>query len=340
MARVAKYKCPVCKKSLTKNEYEKALHIHEAAERERQQLTVDRRKFELQKKQDRIKHKRQIAEERRRAKLKAETARKAGADAARKVERARTDRIVGNANKEAAKWKRRFELLKRGQTAQEYGPQFEQNMLRRLRKEFVTDDIQRTPGGRGGDLLHIVKEHGGTAGSIIYECKWTPSIKGRDVRQAALAKMSRRAEFAVLVTSGTKNGFGGMAEVDGVLIVSPACVVHIAGLLRLHLVEMLRSGIGKEQRAKIADQLLKFIKSPEFKNPLEEVVRTAEALKEGVEREYKWHVDDWKRRLTAYEHIRWDGFAVQENLRRGFHGEKPKQMIQPRVRLALPGSSA
>lgn len=276
-----------------------------------------------------------LAEERRKAKLREAAARQQGSDAGRKAERARTERIVGNANKEATKWKKRFELLKRGQTPQEYGPQFEQNILRRLRKEFKSDNIQRTPGGRGGDLLHIVREHGRIAGSIIYECKWTPRIKDKDIRQAALAKMSRRAEFAVLVTSGTKNGFGGMAEIDGVLIVSPFCVVHIAALLRLHLVEILRAGIEKEQRAKIADQLLRFIKSPEFKNPMDEIVRTADSLQEGVRKEYRWHVGDWKKRLSAYERIRWDSSAVQENLRRVFHGEKPKQMIQPRVRLAI-----
>jgi hypothetical protein len=65
-------------------------------------------------------------------------------------------------------------------------------------------------------------------------------------------------------------------------------------------------------------------------------VRTAESLKEGVEEEYRWHVNDWKKRLTAYARIRWDSFSVQENLRRVLRGEIPKQMTQPREKPALP----
>jgi hypothetical protein len=33
------------------------------------------------------------------------------------------------------------------------------------------------------------------------------------------------------------------------------------------------------------------------------------------------------------------GFAVQENLRRVFHGEAPKHMIQPKEKPALPVST-
>jgi len=104
------------------------------------------------------------------------------------------------------------------------------------------------------------------------------------------------------------------------------------------LLEMFRAGIEKKRRTKIANQLLKFIKSPEFKNPIEEVVRTAESLKDGVEEEYRWHVNDWKKRLTAYARIRWDSFSVQENLRRVLRGETPKQMTQPREKPALPAN--
>lgn len=52
MPSAARYRCPVCKKPLTKNEYEKALHIHEAAERERRELADERREFKAQKKRD------------------------------------------------------------------------------------------------------------------------------------------------------------------------------------------------------------------------------------------------------------------------------------------------
>jgi hypothetical protein len=314
--RPRKYKCPVCQKPLTKKEFERAFKIHEAqqehVEAQRRQLAEDERKFEA--------HKKDVTRQ------------------AREKERTRTRRIVGNKDRKIGELRETIKLLKRGKTPQEYGPEFEAKLVKRLRAEFAGDDIRHE--GRAGDVFHIVRDGGKVAGSIIYECKWTPRISGSHVQQAAKARMSRHAEFAVLVTSGTKRGFTGLDEMYGVLIVSPAGVLVLAGLLRNHLIEMFRAGIEKGQRAKIANQLLKFIKGPEFKNPIEEVVHTAERLKLGIEEECRWHVNDWKKRLTAYDRIRWDGWAVQENLRRVLRGEAPKQLAQPKPKLALLASTA
>jgi hypothetical protein len=98
---------------------------------------------------------------------------------------------------------------------------------------------------------------------------------------------------------------------------------------------MLRAGIEKEKRAKIANQLLRFIKSSGFNNPIEEVVTIAGDLEDGVKKEFDWHMNDWKRRVTAYRRIKWDGSAIQENLRRVLHGGKPKHLDQPKVPLLL-----
>ena len=307
-----KYKCPVCKKPLTKKEYDRALHIHEAQEKhieaQRRELAKEQRAFELRKREITAK--------------------------AREAEHKRTVRIVGNKDKKIAELKKTITLLKRGKTPQEYGPEFERQLLRRLRTEFKGDEVR--PEGKGGDVFHIVKEGGKVAGSIIYECKWTPRISGSHVRQAAKAKMTRHAQYAVLVTSGTRRGFSGLDESDDVLIVAPAGVLALAGLLRMHLTEMLRAGIEKKQRTKIANQLLKFIKSPEFKNPIEDVVHAAVRLRNSLQEEMRWHASDWKKRLAAYARIGWDGWAIQENVRRVLRGESPKQMEQPRQKLALP----
>jgi Na+-translocating ferredoxin:NAD+ oxidoreductase RnfG subunit len=318
MARAQRYRCPVCNKALTKKEFERAFNIHEGQKQHLEALQQ------------------QLAEVKRKSKQNENQIRKDARSEARQAEKDRTSRILEGKDKALAKVRKAYELLKRGKTPQEGGPEFEVKLVKRLRAEFKDDDVQPTKGGRSGDVLHTVKEAGKIAGVIIYECKWEPRISGSHVRQAAQAKMSRRAHFAVLVTTGTKRGFSGLTEVSGVLVVAPAGTVALAALLRNHLIGMLRAGIEKKRRAKVANQLLKFIKSPEFRNPIEEVVRTAEQLKDGVEDEYKWHVNDWKKRLSAYERIRWDGFAVQENLRRVFHGEAPKQLLPPKVTLALP----
>lgn len=316
MALQTVYRCPVCKKPLTKKEFERALRIHEA-----RQEHIEAQKIELEK------------EKREFERNKKDVARRAR-EVARQKERARNERIIGNKEKRIRELNQTIKLLKRGKTPQECGPEFEKKLLRRLRTEFQNDDIRHE--GKAGDVFHIVRDGGKVTGSIIYECKWTPRISGSHVRQAAQAKMSRNAEFAVLVTSGTKPGFSGLDEMYGVLIVAPAGVLALATLLRDHLIEIFRAGIEKKHRAKIANQLLKFIKAPEFRNPIEEIVHTAERLKHGIEEEARWHLNDWRKRGMVYERIRWDAWTIQENTQRVLRGDVFKQLAQPREKPALP----
>lgn len=305
------YRCPVCKKPLTKKEYERALHIHEAAEEERLKWKEERRKFKANEKK----------------------IRKDAKEAARKQFRRTEEGLVT----EIRRLKEKLRARQLAKSQQEFGPEFEIKLLTRLKQEFATDEIERTKGSRCGDILHLVKEGGKVAGTIIYECKWTPRLSGSHVRQTAYAKRMRNAQFGVLVTSGTKRGFKGLGSADGVMIVSPDGVLVLAGLLRSHLAEMFRAGVEKRRRTKIANQLLRFIKTPEFKNPVEDVVQAAESLRLGITEEFEWHKENWEKRWDAYGRIRWDAFAVRENIRRVLNGEPTKQMAFPKERLALPG---
>lgn len=314
MSRIAKYRCPVCKKPLTKAEFERAFKIHEGQKEhlEARQRLLDEREREFA--------------------TKAKRTRKA----IREAERQRTRRILAGKVCEIGRLKERIKLLERGKSPQEFGPEFEAKLVKRLREQFREDDIKQTAGSRGGDVLHIVKEAGQDAGRIIYECKWTPMISRSHVRQTARAKMSRQAQFAVLVTCGKRRGFNGLDTEFGVTIVAPTGALALAGLLRNHLVEMFRAGIEKRKRTKIANQLLKFVKSPEFRNPIEEVIHTAENLREGILEEFRWHKSSWEKRWEAYGAIRWDALAVQENVKRVLRGDRPRQIAQPKEALALP----
>jgi hypothetical protein len=316
MQKQKTYRCPVCKKPPTKNEYDRALHIHEERQERLQQWERRLRSQELQMPK----------------KL------KAAKEEGRNAEKGKTARMVKGYKEKMRRMQERMKQLESGTTPQSEGLADEKKLTRRLSEEFHGDDAQRK--GHGGDVLHFVKDNGQLAGVIIYECKRTPGIKKNHVRQALRAKQSRHADFAVLVTTGTKKGFGGLAEMSGVLVVAQQAVISLTDLLRTHLVEMLRAGIGKKKRAKIANQLLRFIKSRDFKNPIEEVVNLPDDLEDGVKKEFKWHMEDWKRRVGAYRRIKWDGSAIQENLLRVLQGGKPKHLDQPKIPLLLPGAVA
>src|SRR6266404_1922958 len=187
------YRCPVCKKPLTKKEFDRALHIHEA-----QQGRLQEWEQRLRNQQREMPKKLQAAKEE-----------------GRKSEQGKAARMVKGYKEKLDRMKERMKQIERGTTPQSEGLADEEKLTKRLSQEFAGDDVQRK--GHGGDVLHFVKDNGHIAGVIIYECKKTPTIKNSHVRQAFRAKQSRHADFAVLVTTGTKKGFGGLTEVDGVL---------------------------------------------------------------------------------------------------------------------------
>lgn len=307
------YRCPVCKKPLTKKEFEDALGLLS----ERDEYYAE----QIDAMQGRL---RSAQEDARRA-------RQAGIQA----ERSRSQRLMAGQKAKIKKLQERVAQLEKGSTPQTDGLEDEKKLVARLRRTFRDDDIQHK--GKGGDVLHIVRFGRKPAGIIIYECKRCPGIKSEHVRQTYLAKQSREADFAVLVTTGMKKGFSGLAEMGGVLVVAPLGVVALASLLRLHLIEMERAKVAKQQRALLAQQVMAYVTSPQFKNPIEEIIQTAAQLQEMVKDEYHSHVRTWRKRLQRYQTIRWDGSHIQANLRLVLHGKKPNAAIRKEiVPLALP----
>lgn len=301
------YRCPVCKKLLTKKEYESALGI--LGEREKH---LEHEKAELQKKV-------------RELEVKEKKAKEEGI----KTERARTQRLLAGKDKQIQTLKERIDQLKKGSTPQTEGLEFEDKLAARLKKEFPDDEIQHK--GKGGDVLHIVKFDTKPAGVIIYECKRTPKILNQHVHQAHLAKQSREADFAVLVTTGQKRGFSGLVQMNGVLVVSPLGAIPLASLLRGHLIEMLREKITKEKRAIIAQKLVRYITSPQFKNPIEEVVKLSSELQDMIMEEAEGHRRIWKKRWGHYQRIHWDSSQIRDNLQLVLHGKEPRAVVHPKV---------
>ncbi len=294
------YRCPVCKKSLTKHEYESALGV-------------------LSERQTHFEHKqKELLEQLRRAKNAQARAKQDGI----RFERARSQRLMAGQNKQIQKLQERIVQLEKGTTPQTDGLEFEHKLVAKLQGEFPKDKIEHK--GQGGDILHYVKFDGQVAGVIIYECKRCPRISSAHVQQAYQAKQSRGAHFAVLVTTGQRRGFSGLSLDRGVLVVSPLGAVALASLLRDHLIEMQRNNVAMERRAAIARELLTFVTSPEFKNPIEEIVRTSAQLQDILREEVKIHQRTWKKRWGQYQLVQWDASHIQANLRSVLHGEKPK----------------
>jgi len=318
------YRCLICKKSLTKKEHEQALRRLGVREKH-----LKHKEAELEKELREAK----VKEKKTRRKLLKKT-KEASREGERKGMR-KAGRMMTGLKADNEKLRNRIRQIEKGTTPQTEGLEFEEKLAARLKREFPEDDIQHK--GKGGDILHTVKFNKEPAGIIIYECKRTPKIQSQHIRQAHLAKQSREADFAVLVTTGQKRGFSGFAHINGVLVVSPLGSIPLASLLRGHFREMMKAKIPKDKRAIIAQQLMKYIESPQFKNPIEEVVQLTSGLQDMIKEEAKGHFRIWKKRGDHYQRIQWDSLQIQNNLQLVQHGKKPKVIGYPKVpQLQLP----
>lgn len=252
-------------------------------------------------------------------------------------ERTRATRQQAGLKEKVLQLTERLRQRERGTTPQTEGLEFEEKLAARLKKEFPDDEIAHK--GRGGDVLQTVKFNQKPTGIIIYECKRMPSIQAQHISQAYRAKQTREADFAVLVTTGKKRGFSGFSQMDGVSVVSPLAAIPLASLLREHLIEMARLKITKEKRAVLAQQLMQYIDSPQFRNPLEEVVQQTSRLQDMIHKEANDHMHTWKERWDHYETIKWNTSHIRGNLRLVMHGEQPKPLLQhkaPPLQLPAP----
>jgi hypothetical protein len=269
----------------------------------------------------------------------ARDAKTAGMQAGKKAERERAERLVKGKDKQITKLKMALDHLKKGTTPQTGGLEFEETLFRRLRQHFKDDDIQWK--GKGGDVLHWVIFKGEVSGLIVYECKQTPDIRRGHIDQAARNKRVRQAHFAVLVHSGTRKGFTGLAHENNVLIVSPLGALALAELCRGHLIEMAKAKLDQKRRMQIAGKLLEYITSPECKIPLEEVIQKAKRARDVLMKEIKDHMRVWGERNDLYQSIGWDATFVQDNIGRVLSGEKSLALTRTRPKhLLLPAASS
>lgn len=334
-----KYRCPTCGKTLTKVQYEKALRVHEAREhhfKEKEaQLKKERREQRTREREwqrdQKIWRRKQQLEMRRKTQEAKENV--------RRQEREKAARQQSGIKEQVQRLKERLRQREKGITPQTEGLEFEEKLEARLRKEFPDDNIVHK--GKGGDILQEVVFNKNPVGVIIYECKRTPSIQSQHIAQTHRAKQIREADFAVLVTTGKKKGFSGFTQEDGVSVVSPPAVIALAALLREHLIEMERLKITNEKRAILAQRLMQYIDSPQFKNPMQEVIQRASKLQYMIKKEAAEHWRTWRERWTHYETINWNASQVQTNLRLVMHGDQPKPIAHHKtspLQLPAPGS--
>ncbi len=140
-------------------------------------------------------------------------------------------------------------------------------MLAALQDKFPLDRFEHT--GKGGDIVHYIKDSGKEVGIIVYELKRVSNFSNSHIQQTLAAKQTRNADYAILVTNAkrSKNDFG-FSVAKGVIIIHPAAAMTIIAILREQLITISKLKLSNKQRDEATRAVLDYIHSPAFKNSI------------------------------------------------------------------------
>jgi hypothetical protein len=200
--------------------------------------------------------------------------------------------------------------LKNKTTPQLEGLLYEDKLTEALKKEFPADHLKNT--GKGGDVLHDVVYEGEVRGIIVYECKKVKSWSGSHLEQTAKAKLSRKADFAILVTNANKKGTSGFFVEKDVIVVNPGGVIAIANILRKQLLEISHLKLTNSQRDEAIGNTVKYLQSSEYRNSLDVVIRKTVEMHEDLKKESQDHLKMWKKRHESLKTVYLSTAQVKE----------------------------
>ena len=325
------YKCPLCGSALDEKHYHKVVKLQEKKEKTQKGELVKMQKQAAAARAAVALAKRQAETTRAKAKTDVAAAKKNAAVAERKKTAIRDKRMMARIRKLEEEKK----MLQKHTSPQAIGLADESVLVKRLETEFPEDRIVHA--GKGGDVLHYALFEKQEVGCIVYECKHTDRIAADHVKQTALAKKTRQANYGILVTTGTRKGFSGLDQETGIFLVAQAGVLTLARLCRESLVTMAKQRLDAAAKAAAATRLMDYITSPVCKTPLEEAISHTERAHKNLGKEVKQHFNDWKERHELYQTIHYDVSHIQQNIIRVLGGDEPSKLERPKFApLALP----
>ena len=321
------YICPLCKSGLKKGVYEKILGIwaerqniekdlklklekfnqdkkiweRDKKETERQVEIKIKKKYDLEKQRDIIKAKKEGQAEAKKEAL------KIAEDKIKKTDK-QVQYLSGLVTKQTSKIteqnNRIIELniqLKNKTTPQLEGFENEKKILEILQGIFKKDII--TPYGHAGDILHEIIQNDKKIATILYECKKTQKFDKNWIDKIKLDMKKRNADIGIIVTFAFDKKSSGYSQKEGIHIVHPYAIHHIAELLREIEIVKHNSKLSEKEKDARIQKIWEYTKSTEFGNSVKTIILTIQKDKELMEREIKFHNVLWQQRTNHHSDI-------------------------------------
>jgi hypothetical protein len=181
------------------------------------------------------------------------------------------------------------------------------DIVEALKGEFKDDRVIRLPktekNDSGGDVLVEIKYKNAVCAKILLDThmrgNWQTSYATKLHAEAA----AQTADYAVVATVHFPKGASELHRHDDVLLVHPARVVEVVGILRNALVRMFKNKLSSEQRAEKKALLYDHITSDAFRRKLTDVNKVTEEIAVIDAEEQDTHARVWRKRGSAMQKL-------------------------------------
>ena len=171
------------------------------------------------------------------------------------------------------------------------------DVVEQLKAEYREDRVLRLPrGDAGGDVLIEVKYKATICGRIIMDSRMRGNWQTSYAAKLRTDMVEQKADHAVLATLHFPRGAAELCRHDDVLLVHPARVIELIGILRQAMVRMHQAKLSGVARADKKLRLYDHITSDLFRRKLADTGKLAQQLLDLDVDEVKEHNRVWKTR--------------------------------------------
>lgn len=172
-----------------------------------------------------------------------------------------------------------------------------------LTERFRTDTIEPIKAGqRGADVLQtVISGRGERCGKILWESKRARNWSGNWIPKLKQDQSAAGADIAVLVSSALPDGVRHMELIDGVWVVSFACVTAIAASLRDALIRVAQARSIDLNRTQAGTLVFDYVTSISFAQHMRAIIDNVVQLQDDLNSERRSMERIWNKRAKQIE---------------------------------------
>ncbi len=178
------------------------------------------------------------------------------------------------------------------------GELLENDLETKLSQTFPQDNfLPVSKGVRGADILQeVINESQKICGTIIWEAKNAKRWSQGWIEKLKDDQRSASATFSVIVTSTLPDGINQFGQIDGVWVCNLHSYLGLTLALRKHLIDLSfvrQASLGKNEKV---EMIYGYLSGEEFKQRIEAIVESFNAMQEQLIRERRAMEKIWKER--------------------------------------------